>query len=68
MIKKEGKVKRKKQWKKLEKLRERELNSYNNIWLNEFIDGIRLKVKGKAFPLQAWTGLWGSRRLRLQNF
>ena len=25
-------------------------------------------VKGKAFPLQAWTGLWGSRRLRLQDF
>jgi hypothetical protein len=24
--------------------------------------------KGKAFPLQAWTGHWGSRRLRLQNF
>jgi hypothetical protein len=24
--------------------------------------------KGKAFPLQAWTGPWGSRRLRLQNF
>jgi hypothetical protein len=26
------------------------------------------KVKGKAFPPQAWTGPWGSRRLRLQNF
>jgi hypothetical protein len=24
--------------------------------------------KGKAFPLQAWTGPWGSQRLRLQNF
>ena len=24
--------------------------------------------RGKAFPLQAWTGPWGSRRLRLQNF
>ena len=24
--------------------------------------------KGKAFPPQAWTGPWGSRRLRLQNF
>jgi hypothetical protein len=23
---------------------------------------------GKAFPLQAWTGPCGSRRLRLQNF
>ena len=27
-----------------------------------------IKYKGKAFPLQAWTGPWGSRRLRLQNF
>ena len=26
------------------------------------------KKKGKAFPLQAWTGPWGFRRLRLQNF
>jgi hypothetical protein len=25
-------------------------------------------LKGKAFPLQAWRGPWGSRRLRLQNF
>ena len=25
-------------------------------------------LKGKAFPLQAWTGPWGSRKLRLQNF
>jgi hypothetical protein len=24
-------------------------------------------VKGKAFPLQAWAGPWGSRTLRLQN-
>ena len=24
--------------------------------------------KKKAFPLQAWTGPWGSTRLRLQNF
>jgi hypothetical protein len=31
---------------------------------------IRWEVKGKAkaFPLQAWRGPWGSRRLRLQNF
>jgi hypothetical protein len=28
----------------------------NNIWW---------KVKGKGFPLQAWSGSWGSRRLRL---
>jgi len=25
-------------------------------------------VKGKAIPLQAWTGLEGSRRLRLPDF
>jgi hypothetical protein len=24
--------------------------------------------KGKAFPLQAWAGPWGSRRMGLQNF
>ena len=24
--------------------------------------------KGKAFPLQAWTGPWGFSSLRLQNF
>jgi hypothetical protein len=29
---------------------------------------VLVKVKGKAFPLQTWTGPWGSRRLRLQNF
>jgi len=28
----------------------------------------RYKVKGKAIPLQAWTGLEGSRRLRLPDF
>jgi hypothetical protein len=28
----------------------------------------RTLKKGKAFPLQASTGTWGSRRLRLQNF
>jgi hypothetical protein len=27
-----------------------------------------LKGKVKAFQLHAWTGPWGSRRLRLQNF
>jgi hypothetical protein len=27
-----------------------------------------VKGKGKAFPMQAWTGPWDSRRLRLQNF
>jgi len=25
-------------------------------------------IKGKAIPLQAWTGPEGSRRLRLQDF
>jgi hypothetical protein len=25
-------------------------------------------VYDKLFSLQAWTGPWGSRRLRLQNF
>ena len=25
-------------------------------------------VKGKAFPLQVWTGPWGSWRLMLKNF
>jgi hypothetical protein len=24
-----------------------------------------VKHKGKGFPLQAWSGCWGSRRLRL---
>jgi hypothetical protein len=28
----------------------------------------KVKSKGKAFPLQASIGPWGSRRLRLQNF
>jgi hypothetical protein len=26
------------------------------------------KGKGKSIPLEAWTGLEGSRRLRLPNF
>jgi hypothetical protein len=28
----------------------------------------RLGVKGKAIPLQAWTGPEGSRRLRIPDF
>jgi hypothetical protein len=28
----------------------------------------KVKVKGNAIPLQAWTGPEGSRRLRLQDF
>ena len=30
--------------------------------------GVLLTVKGKAVPLQAWTGLQGSRKLRLPDF
>jgi hypothetical protein len=29
---------------------------------------LKVKEKGKAIPLQAWTGLEGSRRLRLPDF
>jgi hypothetical protein len=29
---------------------------------------VRCKGKGKAIPLQAWTGPEGSRRLRLPDF
>ena len=29
---------------------------------------VALVCKDKAFPLQAWTGPWGSQRLRLQEF
>jgi hypothetical protein len=29
---------------------------------------LKSKGKGKAFPLQAWTGPRGCRRLRLQDF
>jgi len=33
------------------------------------LKGSRIYIgKGKAIPLQAWTGLEGSRRLRLQVF
>jgi len=30
--------------------------------------GLKIKGKGKAIPLQAWTGPEGSRRLRLPDF
>jgi len=30
--------------------------------------GINVKGKGKAIPLQAWTGPEGSRRLRIPDF
>ena len=29
---------------------------------------MRIRVKGKAVPLQAWTGPKGSRKLRLPDF
>jgi hypothetical protein len=35
---------------------------------NELINELINKGKGKAIPLQAWTGLTGSRRLRLPDF
>ena len=41
-------------------------NQLSSSWMKELINV--LKGKGKAFPLQAWTGPWGFRRLRLQNF
>jgi hypothetical protein len=31
-------------------------------------EALKVKVKGKAIPLQAWTGPEGSRSLRLQDF
>jgi hypothetical protein len=34
----------------------------------DLINVISDAVKGKALPLQAWRGPWGSKRLRLQNF
>jgi hypothetical protein len=29
---------------------------------------LKVKVKGKAIPLQAWTGPEGSRKLRFSDF
>jgi hypothetical protein len=34
----------------------------------EFATFINVKGKGKAVPLQTWTGPEGSRRLRLTDF
>jgi hypothetical protein len=34
-----------------------------NYWIT-----LRKRCKGKAIPLQAWTGPGGSRRLRLPDF
>ena len=32
------------------------------------LDNCKVKVKGKAIPLQAWTGPEGSRRVRFPDF
>jgi hypothetical protein len=34
----------------------------------KYLNYLGSKVKGKAIPLQAWTGPEGSRRLRLPDF
>jgi len=36
--------------------------------LSTSIEGSGRQVKGKAIPLQAWTGPEGSRKLRLPDF
>jgi hypothetical protein len=38
------------------------------LWEITYITFICNMVKGKAIPLQAWTGPEGSRRLRLPDF
>jgi len=40
----------------------------NEISLSLFCTAVSIKGKGKAIPLQAWTGPEGSRRLRLPDF
>jgi hypothetical protein len=40
----------------------------NNEKVIENLDSKKGKGKGKAVPLQAWTGPEGSRRLRLPDF
>ena len=37
-------------------------------WLREVPISYVIKGKGKAVPLQAWTGKQGSRKLRFPNF
>jgi hypothetical protein len=52
------------------------MGSYKYVWwickkqfeLVVFKPLIREEVKGKAIPLQAWTGPEGSRRMRLPHF
>jgi hypothetical protein len=44
------------------------------VWLAAYNEAVlsmvsyKVKVKGKAMPLQAWIGPEGSRRLRLPDF
>jgi hypothetical protein len=45
--------------KRLERKRFGVVTALSRIWY---------EGKGKAFPLQAWRGPWGSRRLRLPEF
>jgi hypothetical protein len=44
------------------------LPHYIQIHKPQFAENPPLRVKGKAIPLQAWTGPEGSRRLRLPDF
>ena len=47
---------------------ERLLNTgYSQFYGNE-ASGYAEGVKGKSVPLQAWTGIEGSRKLRFQDF
>ena len=41
---------------------------YQTLYLIDFIDIAAIILKGKAFPLQAWTGPQGSRKLRFSDF
>jgi len=38
------------------------------MWNMKCMDILVITGKGKAIPLQAWTGPGGSRRLRLPDF
>ena len=46
-------------------LRQRIRNPYFGFSVSVFVN---IKGKGKAIPLQAWTGPEGSRRLRFPDF
>jgi len=41
-------------------------NMFQPLQIN--LQAVNMKGKDKAIPLQAWTGLEGSRRLRLPDF